>query len=143
LPEGDMTTPIGEYEDFKGRKQIIYKLGHEADAIYKAWDSDQASPNLITCFHDKEGLTFLMSYEVRIDEWRYIVQSHVHVRDKLIGGGTWISGAGPKCDTKTPAWVVKQAPTDKDAYKTGWASDTTYQTKLYTGDYRKPTDLLK
>ena len=140
-----MTTPIDEYKDHKGNKKIIYLLGHEAEAIYKAWSSDQADPNLITCFHDKEGLTFLLTYEVRIDEWRYVVQSHVHVRDKLVGGGTWISGAGPKHDTKTPAWVVGQVPKPamKEAYKTGWSSDTTYQAKLYKDDYHRPTNLLK
>lgn len=138
-----MTSPTTKTaKPTEGKAEKTYKAGHTADVVFKAWMKGKPDANLITCFHDTKGLSFLLSHEVVVEEWRYVVQSHVHVVGaKLVAGHGWVSGIeGSK--VTTPDWAVSQAPAyDDEVYKVGWSSDPTYQKTLFAGDYRRPTKL--
>ncbi len=129
----------------KGKK--VWAVGHKPGAILDEWESRAWEPVLIFCFHDTHGLTWLMSYEVFLGDWRYVVQAHVHITPggKNVAGHCWISGVDGVSSVdgvskvKTPDWAVEHAPVfDSSIHYKGWYSDGVYKTKLYKDDYLKP-----
>ena len=146
-----MTTPgkdVREMEKAKEEKgKKVWPRGHKPGAILDEWEARTHEPVLIFCFHDSRGLTWLLSYEVFLGDWRYVVQAHVHINSEgeNVAGHCWISGVDGVSSVegvdkvKTPQWVVDHAPVfDERIHSDKWYSNEVYKTKLYKDDYLKP-----
>jgi hypothetical protein len=120
---------------------------HTRAEVIEEWKTTQPEPKL-AFFHiagkDVEwDSNFTITYEVILDGWRYVVQAHVHdyrSPSKRVSGKSFVPGFDG--DLATPAFVRDQAPAyDPNTHQHGWSSDPDYQSKLYKGAYRYPTEL--